>query len=113
MTNPRDPAVYERRLLNQAARWRFHRRWADLNVEVLSALTTEQGIDFATSVLYERLRSSREHGPFIDRLEKRRPPSPKELDARSISVVIVPGAFYVEYPQSGADGRLVREEAAR
>src|SRR5207253_111089 len=28
-------------------------------------------------------------------------------------VVIIPGAFYREFPQSGADGRLVRAEAER
>ena len=84
----------------------------DCTEEALRDLSAREGIDFATALLYDRLRRSTDHQPFIDRLETlmtSTDPMPR-LDAR---VVIVPGAFYKMYPRSGADGRVMREAAAR
>ena len=33
-------------------------------------------------------------------------PTPEELGNLDVAVVIVPGAFHVEYPHTGADGKL-------
>lgn len=72
-----------------------------------------EGIDAATARLYQSVLESPVHGPFIRRISEicQRPvPSGWRPDA---TLVIVPGAFYRENPRSGADGRLVREQAER
>jgi hypothetical protein len=103
----------ERGLLDRAARWSRHGALRELTAEALRALAGREGVDFATAVLYDRLRRSTEHGPAIDRLEAGAEPTPEELGPVRATVAVVPGAFYVEYPHTGADGRLVRAEAAR
>jgi hypothetical protein len=80
---------------------------------VLGQIAAQEGIDFATALLYDRLRRSPEHGPVIRRVEEMAPPEPAELDGRNITVAVVPGAFYVEYPHSGAGGQQVQAEATR
>lgn len=62
-------------------------------------------IDSATRSLYERVRDSSD---LIERVARRR--SVSRLDA---TVVVVPGAFHRTHSGTGADGREVREEAAR
>lgn len=72
-----------------------------------------EGIDAATAWLYERVVESPRHGPFIRRIAElcaRPVPTPWSREA---VLAIVPGASYRENPESGADGRLVREEAER
>lgn len=69
-------------------------------------------MDFATALLFDRVRRSPHHGPFIEGVEalmaqEGTPP------AGQATVVIVPGAFYQQFPASGADGRVVRLEAER
>jgi hypothetical protein len=97
--------AYERTLLGRAAA-HVH---DDLTVDGARGLAAREGIDFATAVLYDRVRRSQVHGDFIRRLESPEMPA-GQLDA---TVVIVPGAFYKEFPHTGADGRLLREEAAQ
>jgi hypothetical protein len=79
----------------------------DCTEENLRELARRKGIDFATALFYDRVRRSPQHRPFIERIESPDAPPPR-LDA---TVVIVPGAFYQQFPRSGADGRLVREQA--
>jgi hypothetical protein len=79
----------------------------------LRELAARDGIDAATTVLYRSVLESPIHGPFVRRIEeisRRTRPAAWDLDA---DLVIVPGGFYRENPSSGADGRLVREEAAK
>jgi hypothetical protein len=75
-------------------------------------MAAEHGLDFATALLYDRLRRSEQHGPFIRRIAQllERPPEPPaKMDAL---LAVVPGAFYQEMPRSGADGSLLRSLAA-
>ena len=58
----------ERALLDKVAIWPGW-GWAELTPERIRALAAREGIDFATAVLYDRLRRSPEHGPFIADLE--------------------------------------------
>lgn len=95
-------------LLARAAAWPGDTDWSSLTAARLRQLAAVEGIDFATAILYDRLLRSAEHGPFIRKLDRQS--CTKEL---RVHVVIVPGAFYVESPHTGADGRLVREEALR
>jgi hypothetical protein len=105
-------AECERQLLQRATHWPEYSHWSELTVAALQRVAQQHGVDFATALLYDRLLHSAEHGPFMERLEKlsREETNTPRLDA---TVVIAPGAFYVEFPQTGADGRLLREEAAR
>ncbi|HVE12704.1 MAG TPA: hypothetical protein VNI01_04870 [Elusimicrobiota bacterium] len=102
----------ERELLEEAARWRGHPDLASLTGEALAELSRARGVDFATALLYDRYLRSPEHGPFIRRLREVRD-SPAFGRAPEAAVVVVPGAQYVEKPHTGADGRLIREEAER
>jgi hypothetical protein len=93
--------------MQRAARWPEYPCWKGLTAEVLREVAGREGIDFATALLYERLVRSREHGPFIQQVQAGAAdngdrPSPSLL-------AIVPGACYVEYPRTGADGRRLRE----
>jgi hypothetical protein len=76
----------------------------------LQSLAAAQGLDYATEQLYRAVCQSRHHGPTIraiDRLsdETDFPSSPP------FRVVIVPGFLYREYPNSGADGRILMAAA--
>lgn len=65
--------------------------------------------DAAVRLLYERIRHSPEHGPFIERVESRREVVPP-FDA---TVVVVPGAFHQRHRTTGADGKIILQEAQR
>jgi hypothetical protein len=101
--------AYERGLLERAARWPGLPSCADLTAEAVQQVAAREGTDFATALLYDRVRRSPDHGPFIERVEAREGPTgPPRVPA---TVVIVPGAFYREYPRTGGNGWRVREEA--
>jgi hypothetical protein len=71
------------------------------------------GIDRATALLYDSVLDSPIHGPFIRRIaEISRRPAPAAWTSDAL-LAIVPAAFYRENPGSGADGRLLRDEADR
>jgi hypothetical protein len=71
------------------------------------------GIDELTERLYRSIVESPFHGPFIRRVDELcEEPAPAEWN-RDAVLVIVPGASYQENPSSGADGRLVQEQAER
>jgi hypothetical protein len=99
---------YERELFARAAAW----DGTDVSVEGVRRVAAADGIDFATALVYDRVRRSPRHAAFIERLEALPPTVPPGCRLGA-TVVIVPGAFYREFPNSGADGRLLREEAAR
>jgi hypothetical protein len=65
----------------------------------------------ATRQLYEQIRNSPVHAPFIAEVDA----SPRRLAdvPRGTLIAIAPAALYKEYRKSGADGRRVREAAER
>lgn len=102
---------YERNLFERVSAWHGHDSLADLTAEALTRITEIEGVDFATALLYQRLVNSQSYGPAIARLNSMfTTTNDNQLDAR---VIVVPGAFYHEFAQSGADGKIVREEAAK
>jgi hypothetical protein len=103
---------YEGELRRRVRRCRWPVRLADLTQPVLHRIAAEEGIDFATTLLYDRITRSPEHSPFIAQLDSL-PGEAAECAPLPATVVIVPGAFYIEFPHTGADGRLLREEATR
>src|SRR5882757_4389972 len=84
-----------------------------LTAEKLHELTAREGVDFATALLYDRVIRSPKHSPFITRIDQWQSNSIKIRATGDVIVAIVPAAFYKENPDSGADGRLIYEEAIR
>ena len=102
----------EARLLHEAAISFPELQYRDLNASTLTQLTTERGTEFATALLYHRLRSSPEHGPFIRRVEALRL-TLERLPFLGGTLLVEPAALYREYPEFGGDGALIRAIAER
>jgi hypothetical protein len=100
----------ERRLLQQAAQCPGFPDWRDLTAAALAEVARARGPDFAVALLYDRLRRSPEHGPFIDAMEGPERPLPS---LKGTTVAVAPGAFWKEYPWTGAGGEVVIEHARR
>jgi len=109
-----DPTISpeECALLNRAASWPGC-TWGELSPQIVQQITAHEGVDFATAVLYDRLCNSDEHGRFMGEVDAMRDTSEARTLLHDVTVAIVPGAFYEERPETGADGRFVEEEAAR
>ena len=107
-----NPVEGEQPLLERAAACSDFATLQCLGADELHRITQTAGVDFATALLFDRWQKSPEHAEFIRRIDllQRTPPgaSAARLDAK---VVIVPGALYLEHPDIGGDGRLVREIA--
>ncbi|NOS72360.1 MAG: hypothetical protein HOP33_20860 [Verrucomicrobia bacterium] len=90
----------------------MHSSLENLTAVSLQELSACEGVDFATAVLFDRFCKSARHGGFIRQIDglRKAPPPQKLPDTR---VVIVPGALYIERPELGGDGRLVRGVAER
>jgi hypothetical protein len=104
------------KLLKEAGDWLGSKPLHHLSEDVLGQLTKSKGVDFASAALYHAIRFSKEHGPANSRLEA------IVRDAKSTSVNlgvfadafdVVPGAFYREHPNTGADGKNLCRTAAR
>ncbi|HVT57030.1 MAG TPA: hypothetical protein VHR45_01405 [Thermoanaerobaculia bacterium] len=79
----------------------------------LRELAAREGIDSATTLFYRSVLESPVHGPFIRRVaEICKRPAPAAW-SRQATLALVPAAHYRENPGSGADGRLLREQAER
>jgi hypothetical protein len=95
----------ERRLLAEVAEWPEHRCWAELTQPVLARLTAERGIDFATTLLYDRLRRSEQHGPFIRRVDEfiTRPPLfAKKMDVLlAVALALTTGSCHAQAATAG------------
>lgn len=78
----------------------------------LAAVAAEEGVDFATALLFDRLVGSPEHGPFIDEVNELRAAPPRG-ELGEVTFAVAPGAFYREMPHIHADGALLRAMAAR
>lgn len=88
-------------------------RWILPTAEKIQEVATREGIDAATTQLYQSVLESPQHGPFVRRIDEIcKRAEPRRWQAE-VPLVIVPGAFYRENPHSGADGRLLREQAER
>lgn len=81
--------------------------------EELREISARDGVNAATTFLYQAVLDSPQHGRFIRKIQSlshETKPSPPPPD---VELAIVPGAFYRENPRSGADGHVVREQAER
>jgi hypothetical protein len=112
MSSPSTSPADDRDLLARAAAWPNAGHSSELTQPALARLAADVGIDFATAVLYDRLRRSAEHGPFIRRLDDLVAHPPRFLAPIDALLAVVPGAYYRELPRAGGDGRILREQAA-
>lgn len=71
----------------------------------LADVTREHGVDFATALLYDRIRHAEPHRAFIEAVDAIDPAA--SLPPTSARLLIAPAAFWREYPQLGADGAAV------
>ena len=101
-------------VLADAASFSEHTTLASLSANTLRDISCRHGVDFATALLYDRVRRSPQHATFIaqiaEQIELSRARSARTPDA---TIAVIPAAFYKEKPHSGADGRVVREAAAQ
>jgi hypothetical protein len=72
---------------------------------------SEPELDQETVALFQSLVQSPKHRPTIERIDALRKELPHERSLAGYSCAIAPGAFYKEFPNTGADGRLLREAA--
>ncbi|HEX7288547.1 MAG TPA: hypothetical protein VF532_20350 [Candidatus Angelobacter sp.] len=79
----------------------------------LREIAARDGIDAATTFIYRSILQSPRHAPFIRRIEELCRQGHSAAWDPDVDLVVVPGGFYRENPSSGADGRLVREEAEK
>lgn len=79
--------------------------FAALTPAVLAQLTREHGVDTATALWYDRVRSAEPHRAFIEAVEA--VDADAALPPTSARVLVAPAAFWREYPQFGADGAAV------
>jgi len=96
-------------LFQRVAAWAARTRPPALNESFLSKLASTEGIDFATTLLYHEIVTSPLHGAFIRRIESMQRAARQNL---RLAFAVAPGAFYLEHPQTGADGKRLRDVAA-
>jgi hypothetical protein len=96
----------ERDLLARAACWNEHWTWHDLTEDSLRRISVQEGIDFATALLYDRIVRWPRQAEFLEQLA-----DPIPAAARDLLIAVVPGAFYLEDKNSGADGHAIMEIA--
>lgn len=77
---------------------------ADGEPNIVEALSCFE-LDLATSVLYNYIRQSK-HANFISDIDKL--PTRTIPNQKNINILIIPGMFYLEYPDVGADGQLAK-----
>lgn len=99
-------------LLALAASFSEFQSLSELTAERLRHICAHAGVDFATALLYDRVKRSPRHSAFITQIEQWRSSGRKNSTANT-TVAVVPAAFYKENPDSGADGKLIRDEASR
>jgi len=103
----------ETSLLRRAASWPDHSTLDTLTGPVLQRLTTVEGIDFATTLLFDRLRKSDQHAAFIERIDRLRREPNQARRLVDVKLAVIPGALYVERPDMGGDGRLIHDVAQK
>ena len=95
-----DVLAGDRDLLTRAAAFTDCLTLRDCSAPPIARIVLDQGIEFATALLYDRVLRSPESGAFF-----------QQVNASHLSVVsdppligIIPGAFYLEHKDTGADG---------
>ena len=83
----------------------------ELTASELQTLVREVGIDQTTQILFEAIKRSESHGTAIRSIDSLCSDSTTLEPRTEPKVIVVPGFLHREYPDSGADGRLLIEAA--
>jgi hypothetical protein len=100
ISRPQEISTEEKDLLARAAAWDQCPALGDCPPLKLAEVAGKQGLEFATAVLYDRVLRKAENLAFSCQVQARDASSPLP----STLVGIVPGAFYREHKNTGADG---------
>ncbi|HWY77783.1 MAG TPA: hypothetical protein VN281_19355 [Verrucomicrobiae bacterium] len=100
---PEEISTEDKDLLVRAAAWDQCPALTDCTSLKLADVAQKQSLEFATAVLYDRLLRHPEHGAFFQRV---RIQDNLRVD-EPIRVGIIPGAFYREHQDTGADGARI------
>ncbi|MEO5803288.1 MAG: hypothetical protein ABIR24_07135, partial [Verrucomicrobiota bacterium] len=101
----------ESSLLQRATSWPDYTTLESLTGESLQEITRLHGIDFATALIFDRFKNDPARVHFIERINSLRESQRQPCKTVDVKVVIIPGALYLERPDIGGDGKLVREVA--
>jgi hypothetical protein len=93
----------DKELLARAAAYKECQGLSDCSQVNLLKLSQARGHDFATAVLYDRVLREPRHVEFFQRVQS----SLTSVANDSLLIGIVPGAFYREHKNTGADGARV------
>jgi hypothetical protein len=107
----RKSSFRETALLQRASDWPDHPTVESLTPKVLQQVAKQEGIDFATALLFDRFQKSPRHANFIRQIDRLRQSPATSQRAMEAKIVLIPGALYLERPDLGGDGHLVREAA--
>jgi hypothetical protein len=72
----------------------------DCSASQIAKVARNQGLEFATALLYDRVLRSPENGAFFRRVNA----SNRAVVGEPPLIGIIPGAFYLEHKNTGADG---------
>jgi hypothetical protein len=82
--------------------------------DTVRSIARHRGVDRATAAAYAWLLAAPSHAPGIEAFfaAAAAGPSPEAIRAAAggLTVLVVPGAFYEEYPQTGAGGESLIDE---
>lgn len=119
---PRDINAEDRYVLERAQAWRKASPAFEPTSESLCEIARRDGIDMATAVFYDFVRTSPENQSLIYAIESDSYQCTKPVHAgdpmaeakRNVAtrVLVVPGAFHEEYPQTGARGERILDSAS-
>ncbi|MDB6064193.1 MAG: hypothetical protein JWR26_401 [Pedosphaera sp.] len=87
-------------LLAQAAEWPECTSLSECSPHKLAEIARNRGLEFATAVLYDRVLRERGNQEFFQRVQA----ATKAVPTKPTLVGIVPGAFYRQHRNTGADG---------
>lgn len=100
---PDEISANDKELLERAAAWDQCQTLPDCSSLKLGEIAQKHGLEFATAVLYDRLLRHPEHGAFFQRVRNQ---NNFRVD-NPVRVGIIPGAFYREHRDTGADGARI------
>ena len=95
-----DVLAGDRDLLTHAATSTDCPTLRDCTASQIINVARDQGIEFATALLYDRVLRSPENGTFFQQVNASR----RAIVGNPPLVGIIPGAFYLEHKNTGADG---------
>ena len=95
-----DIYTVDRELIKRAAASEVCPTLRECSPPELCCVAGDQGLDFATALLYDRVLKSPEHRPFFQQVNT----GNRRVCGNPPLVGIIPGAFYLEHKNTGADG---------